>query len=510
MKIERKYDLIILDDCLGGLIAGLIVSSLGGRVLCVEKRKNSHPIAGKFGLQEPIRPIIGFHENGIGQRLAKLFRVQLPTLSHHYPTMQLLYGNTQNAQSARRLNLTKDLDDMKWEFKREFPNTRDDLNSSYEKLLSLSDDLDAVFSNFRLGEKGRLSSRLSHLIRPSFGDSFLSSFQLTKKADEPFSLQDFTTLLASGPILVGGLIPFQLPSYSILLSNALFLNGASFSFGGLESIKKSFLDALIRQGAKVKSETNADEILLHRERVEGVVLSSFEGMIYTENIITDQLPFDWQKLIKRAKRTETDESKPKLSAKAKTLSVYAVVNKKYVSEFLGPSLVGLQEIKYGTLEGNLFWTHVFDSNSCTGINPDERLIVISTLVESLNPSHFEKTHLLRVARGLVEQLLEVSPSLNSSNLRIFPDLDAGEAEGLLLADNWLDSSFLGRNGIKGVPIETSVPGLFQVSSLSFPALGLVGEISAGVESGVEIAKRLRLWSEQSASFSNQLQRLDGI
>jgi hypothetical protein len=503
-SLKKEYDLVIFDDCVGGLIAGLIVRSMGGTVLCVEGQRSPEGDFSKIGPKNTARPLVGFHQGGLGQQLAELFQVQLPTLSHHYPPIQLMYGDEFENLPSKRINLSPDLEEMKWEFKREFPNSRGLLSDQFKKLLSLSEDIHAACSNFQFGRQHELSKRLHHLIRPHFDQSVFRPLQRNQSVQKLVEGNDFGVLLAGGPVLIGGTLPFGLSSYASLLSNALILKGSAFNFGGMEALRKSFLEALKRHGGHVKSQTSVEEILLHRQKIEGVVLSSFEGMIRTSHLVTNRKPEEWHSLVASRHR---QDSELRLKPKARTISIRVLAEKRFVTDFLGPSLVGLKNLKYQTLEGNLFWCHVIDSNLSQELKPNQRLLVLSTVIPESALKELDPIYLRRVARGLLERMYELVPSLRFCKLEIFPDLENVEMEGLIQEELWYEPDFTDSMGIGGIPIETSVPGVFQVSPLSFPSLGLVGEMLAGVSTGIEVSQRLGHWNEQSESLSRQLQSL---
>lgn len=246
MKVKSAYDLVIVGDQVSGLLLGTGAAQLGLKVLVLEETSVpsvSYEIpSGKFLGDFLAEPIIGLKEEGAVDHFMRslgLYQKPEELFPKHEPSLQILGDH----------------------FRTDFP-FGPDLARTLKRNLGKPEKLPELLSGQHFS-RGSFSSAAGDLKLPVFWERFgwLTTSLFGSMASENLSYVSYRELLNAAE------------------------QGVRFIKGGKTALKEKLLSRLLFFGGDIKKSARVEQIVFDRDRLAGVMLSSFEGFVRSPRVV---------------------------------------------------------------------------------------------------------------------------------------------------------------------------------------------------------------------------------
>lgn len=469
---QDSFDLVVLGEGLGGLIAATLLVQSNLRVLIL-KEEDYCPIYVREGYR--FVPFSNFQERGIPspliQRISKMLSLQ------KFPDFPLHGGSFQVILPQARIDLFPQGPLFEREIKREFPKERDRIKRFYASMEREKERLDRR----KIAEGEKLFPLLSsssfwrrlwvlNLKRKERINQRLSSF--SKEFSEYLKLQ----ILAKG-----NLLPYKV---DLSLASYLLIPEAGFKGVSLERVKEILFKKFIESGGEVfelgglegMEKKGQGRFHLLFKKGGRAIHSKYLLLNAPLHRIVERFDFLQRRLSKWIKRI-----KPTFLI----LPLFLGIREKGIPVGMKDLLISIFDLNRTYEDGNLLFLSLSPKGEESQAPEGRRALLVEGLMspnkwDSHSLNHFQQgvifhlKHLIPFFEDFVE-FIDFQWTFEQANKISYP---------LFIYET--DSNFHWREGI--IPLRVSKDLLF-VGKENFPYLGVEGEILGGIRVGREILKK---------------------
>lgn len=471
MQVKEQYDLIVIGDQLSGLFLAAGAAQAGFHVLVLDE--SSLPTvhyelpSGRFLGDLIAEPVIGIQENskvddflkslGLYQNLPDLFPL-------HHPALQVV-------GPRRRVNFQYDLEKLKLEFQREFGLKNPKLNDFCKSLLGLT-------------------------VSKKYFSDVIANIPL------PVEYELFGWMQS---VLFGGMAVNKLPYPAFKEVVDLASKGIRFPMGGRSALKERLMSRILVYGGTVKKATRVEEIVFEKQRLSGVLLSSYEGFVRSSNVVGAMGAKTFYDLLPSAmKNKRLTDAVHRIHPKFWRMNFTVLVPEQIIPEGLGTH-AAIYDHKGTNDQDHFLHLQVFDKEVYGGIPGGHKAIICRILVPFDERALIQK-NVERILRRSLNRLEEVIPFLREKAFFISPDPEKLDSDLIFqkyyrfpsldhIPPSYLvyDSS-LGENFDQTAYIdwrEFGLGGLELCSRDIRPLLGLTGEVFTAMDLLAKLVRRKR-------------------
>lgn len=397
MAVAENYDLIVIGDQLSGLFLAAGAAQQGKKVLVLEESNFSSTL-----FEEPTgqvlgdfiaEPAIGLFEGspvdeflkslGLYQNLEQLF-------PFHEPPLQLV---------SRRMGMRLD-----------FPYIKEELAAELKKDLRHSPEMEANLLKLLSGEV---------VSKKGFSD-------VVRDLGLPVTFEFLGALQAA---LYGSLMPANLPfhDYRNLFVHAA--HGVRYPLGGRAAIKERLLSRVQAYGGAIRRNSRVEEIVFERGRLEGVLLSSYEGFVRSRLVVGSLAAATFAQLIPKEMRPRRlAEAIHRTHPTAWKLGFTLLVPEEVIPEGMGTHLA-LVDPELGLEKEGFIQLQVFPKDAYPGVPANQRLI-LGRLNVPFKEQFLEHKAISTLLKRALAQVETVIPFLRERPFAFYPDPDHLEKDPL--------------------------------------------------------------------------------
>jgi len=460
MQVKDNYDLIVIGDQLSGLFLAAGAAQAGKKVLVLEESsvpEVSYEVpSGRFLGDFSAEPVVGLVEDSPADSFLKslgLYQNLDDLFPFHEPPLQVV-------GPGYRFDVPGGRDAFVAEMEREFPG------------------------------RAQALGRLLQGVVPQTG----SFAKAVEDVGLPVQWELFGWMQTA---LYGSMASAQVSYPAFKEVSALASRSVRYSSGGRVALKERLLSRISVFGGSLKRATRVDEIVFERGKLAGVLLSSYEGFVRSQQVVGamgvrtffELVPFEFRpKVLKEA----VAGIKPRFWRMSFTL----LVPEALIPEGIGTHVALVQE-------NNFLQLQIFSKDSYGGIPAKHKAIVVRTLVP-FEPATISEKMMARQLKKITDEIEKTIPFLREAALIVSPNPDALSQDpvfqryyrfegldfipsSLLAFESGLSNRLDQRDFLDWAKF--GLPGLALCSRDVYPLLGTTGEIFAAMEMLAQMKKK---------------------
>lgn len=467
MQVDEHYDIVVVGDQLSGFFFAAGAAQAGFKVLVIEGTTSSTAIyegsSGNFLTDINWEPVIGISPDsklsgflkslGLYQEIDDLF----PAFN---PPVQLVSPRARIDYSYEKSTLQK-------EFEREFPK-----NASLQKL----------------------AEKMHHPQNEKYFADVVEKTGLGVEWEQLGNIQ---------AALYGSFLPEHLRTNTCQSLIRRANSSVRYVMGGRSALKERLVGRLQVFGGKLKRNTWVNEIIFEKNKLSGVVLSSFEGFVRCSLVVGAMGANSFLKLVPSENRStailaEASAISPRFWRMTFSLRVPASV----IPEGLAPHAC-FHDLNKDLSEENFLQVQTLTNKVYGGLLPDQRILMIRVLMP-YDQKSLETHYIKDVIELSIETLKKHIPFLEGNILGVSPDFKNLEQDSVFQKYfkfkelSFIPPPYLVYETMKDMPGDQGIPsnwamhgihGLALCSRDVFPLYGLLGEILAATNLIEEITRK---------------------
>lgn len=388
MQVKNRYDLIVVGDQLSGYFLAAGAAQAGFSVLVVEGSATPQAIyevpSGKFLDDLSWEPFFGLNEDGHVDKFLRslgLYEKAEELFPLFNPSVQILAGNS-------RVNYSYSMESMQREWRREFP---------------------------------AWGAGLARLAQESFNPHFKAETHPLAELIEQVGLPVSAEKLGQVQIaLCSSLLPKNALCSSYRLSLQRSMAGIRYIMGGKGSVKERLVSRLQVHGGAIKRGAWAEEIVFEKGQLAGVLLSSFEGFVRSQQVVGAMASKRFLDLVPAPLRPKNVvEEVNTLRPKFWRLSFCLRVPEECVPEAMAQHLAHF-DWQEDLQEENFIQLCNFPKGVYSGIGLGERALLLRVLIPYEEKS-LDSRYISGVLKRAIKRLRTFMPFLPETGLQVSPD-----------------------------------------------------------------------------------------
>lgn len=477
MRIAGRYDVICAGSGLSSYLSGALLAKSGLKVLLIDSES---------------QPLIDPHSQVLfGLQNVEMFRKNLEDLGlgDEWKKCKLFQSVSQVLLPEKRVFIGLDPSVTKKEFEREISSHSSEAWRFFERFYEASKRLPHLIENVLRFNQGDASEQRQW--KDFWGPLFPALRADVKKRfrDLPIPSQTKTILKEFERIampMLGSLSfcsPQNFSPEHYIRSLPIFLKGGLYPEGGVRTLQQKLLQVVRDSGGDIKQHTSIEALIATDRNVNGVLMSSHEGMIYSDVVVLSE---DHYRLYKTLPKPMQDpvvvRSLSKIVPTHWRYSLSLKVKKQYVPVGASESMSFVASEQHPLEEENFLTVQILSSNDL------ETEILVTALVPSSKKA-FDYLYLQKLSGRMLQVFKQIFPFFEEALLSITPDPKKGPEEikrvyfseqgSSALPQSLFHYGIWGADGLQdfsSVAWNTPHPNLYFVGRPIYPVLGAFSEV----------------------------------
>ncbi|HRK01680.1 MAG TPA: hypothetical protein PLH57_03380 [Oligoflexia bacterium] len=487
MQISERYDVICVGGTFSSYLAAAILSTAGCRVLVIDPQEGCvpHDVDGRTIFDPDLTPIWGLEfDSSLSRTLSNLGILGTPDALPYVS----LGGLSQVLNPAHRVKLSFDSNKLLQELKLEIPDSHGVLTELFEKLVQAAHEIPR-YSSLVQNPAQMASQELAKTLKfwGVYGAAALGKDQalhdlLGKKSS-------IANAFLSGLIATLGPVSSKnVGTEQVLRTLSVAIRGQAFWRGGVESLKATLRRVAVQNGTHLVLRAQVDGLLYEKDRVRGVQLSSYDGVVFADyTILTTHLRKTYQTLPSVVADPTVMRSLNRVVPSHWRYTIAVSLNRDVIPVGATELMSYIGSYKLELEEENLLRIVVVPEGVYVDADTPDTVTVHVTALVPYRVSSLDYGYLRRLGGKMLHALAEIIPFFEYNVVSMYPDIrkDDRDLRALYPFDRreWVSEDLLSyyvRGGqecqaFAGVSWATPHENLYFAGRAALPSLGVFGE-----------------------------------